>query len=105
MPSASIPIHSRLRFADLILSEGVVFWDIVDLPTIQEQKDDLVYQVKGGYGERIDQLAAKFYGDSRLWWVIALANDFELVPVDVNHGDIIIIPAPRYVLQELFQRG
>ena len=100
-----VPTHSRLRFGDLFSSEGVEFWDIIDLPTIVEQEDDLVYQIKGGVGERVDQLATKFYGDPRLWWVIAVANNFELVPVDLNHGDLVIIPAPRYVLQELFQKA
>lgn len=102
--SVVVPTHSRLRFADLFRSEGVEFWDILDLPAIVEQGDDLVYQIKGGVGERVDQLATKFYGDPRLWWVIAAANSFELVPVDLNHGDIVIIPSPRYVLQELFQK-
>jgi hypothetical protein len=103
--SVKIPVHSRLRFGNLYSSEGVEFWDILDLPTVEEQDDDIVYQIKGGVGERIDQLASRFYGDPKLWWVIALANDFELVPVDLNHGDIIIVPAPRYVLQELFQKA
>ena len=103
--SVVVSSHSRLRFGELFVSEGVEFWDVVDLPSIVEQEDDIVYQVKGGIGERVDRLATKFYGDSRLWWVIALANNFEIVPVDLNHGDIIIVPAPRYVLQELFASG
>ncbi len=103
--SVKIPVHSRLRFGNLYSSEGVEFWDILDLPTIEEQDDDIVYQIKGGVGERVDQLASRFYGDPKLWWVIALANGFELVPVDLNHGDFIVVPAPRYVLQELFQKA
>ena len=31
-------------------------------------------------GERLDQLAARFYGDPRKWWLIADANPEELDP-------------------------
>ena len=97
--------HSRLRFADLFIIDDVEHWDILDLPKIEEQQDDLRYQVKRGAFERIDRIATRFYGDPRLWWVIAAANDLEVVPTDLNEGDILIIPSPRYVSQELFKKA
>ena len=101
--SVKIAPHSRLRFGELYLIDGVEHWDILDMPTIVEQQDDLLYQVKRGVAERIDKLADRFYGDSKLWWVIAVANDMELAPTDLDEGDILTIPSPRYVLQELFK--
>lgn len=96
-----IAVNSRLRFGELLLAEGVEFWDVVDLPEVPEQPDDISYQVRGGIIERIDRLATRFYGDPTLWWVIAVANDMEIVPTHLNEGDIIRIPSPRYVTQEL----
>lgn len=98
--SVQVGRYSRLRFGDLGIIDGVEFWDVLDLPDLPDQVDDLSYQVQGG--DRIDQLATRFYGDPVLWWVIAAANDFELLPTALNEGDIIRIPAPRFVLQELF---
>jgi hypothetical protein len=103
--AVKVALHSRLRFADLFIIDSVEHWDILDLPTIVPQQDDVRYQVKRGAVERIDRLASRFYGDSRLWWVIAAANDMEIVPTDLNEGEIITIPSPRYVLQDLFKRA
>lgn len=93
--------HSRLRFADLVLAEKTVFWDTLDLPTIVVQGDDLQYVVQ--QHDRIDQLAHKFYGDPVLWWVLAAANDLELLPTALFSGQTLRVPSPRYVLQELFK--
>ena len=40
-----------------------------DIPIRNE--DQFIYP---RFGERLDTLAYKFYGDSTLWWVIAKAN-------------------------------
>jgi phage tail protein X len=49
------------------------------------------------FGDRLDLLAQQYYGDSTLWWIISIANDFLKqnsifipigtqirIPVDVN---------------------
>lgn len=99
----SLPDRSRLRFAELVSSEGIVFWNLLDLPTIVVQADDLTYSVKSS--DRIDRLANQYYGDPVLWWVIAAANDMELLPTALYGGQTLRIPSPRYVLQELFQKA
>ena len=96
-----VPTRSRLRFAELVSSDGVTFWNALDPPTIPQQTDDLKYTVRSS--DRIDRIAYKFYGDPVLWWVIALANDLELLPTALFLGQVLTIPAPRYVLQQLFQ--
>jgi len=99
-----VPDHSRLRFVDLLLADGVEFWEVAYLPEIPEQDDDIVYQVQGGLQERLDRLATRYYGDPKLWWVIAVRNDREIIPTDFSEGDIIIIPSPRFVLSSSADR-
>jgi hypothetical protein len=99
--SVRVPTRSRLRFADLGTLDGIEFWDLLDLPEIPDQPDDISYQVQGG--DRMDRLAARFYGDPVLWWVLAVANEIEIIPTELQEGDFLRIPSPRYVTQELFK--
>ena len=101
--SVTIPTYSRLRFDNLLTIDGITFWDALDLPTIVSQSDDLKHTVITS--DRIDLLANQFYGYPSLWWVIAEANDIELIPTQLNVGQVLTIPSPRYVLQELFKRA
>lgn len=98
---ATISKRSRLNFVDLLSDEGYEYWDTSVYPEIKDQTDDLRYQVCGD--DRIDMLAYKFYGTPTLWWVIAVANDLEILPSDLSVGQILRIPSPRYVNQELFK--
>jgi hypothetical protein len=101
MAMNNISQYSRLRFGSPGTIDGIEFWDVLDLPVLPEQSDDISYQVQGG--DRIDRLANKFYGDPELWWVIAEANGFEILPTDLNEGEFIRIPSPRFVQQQLFR--
>jgi len=101
--SVSIPSRSRLNFAELIQADGVEFWEVLDLPEIVVQPDDIQYTALGS--DRIDRIAYKHYGDPVLWWVIAAANGMELLPDALCTGQVLRIPAPRYVLQQLFQKA
>ena len=85
--------NSRLQFGNLVDIGGIEFWDLLVLPPVPESESDIEYTVKGG--DRIDLIANKFYGDPILWFVIAVANDMELLPVHLNLGDTIRIPDPR----------
>ena len=42
-------------------------------------------------GDRLDNLAFKFYGDPNLWWYIAKANN--LNSINVPAGKSLVIPA------------
>jgi|TARA_B100001094_G_scaffold258450_1_gene258254 hypothetical protein len=49
------------------------------VPNIPIKDSDIfVYPV---YGERFDNMAQRYYGDSNLWWIIAKANE-------LSKGDI-----------------
>ena len=43
-------------------------------------------------GDRLDNLAKEFYGDERLWFVIARANDIGKGSMAVPKGEVIVIP-------------
>lgn len=49
-------------------------------------------------GERLDLLAAEFYGDSELWWLIARANPEVFYPENIEYGTILRIPDADAVL-------
>jgi hypothetical protein len=100
--AVSVNKHSRLRFTQILTIDGVEFWDMLDLPVIPIQPDDIQYQVQTQ--DRIDSLAFKFYGDPVLWWVIAYVNKLELVPNDLNVGAELRIPSPSYVQNVLFKK-
>ena len=56
-----------------------------------------VYTIQDG--DRIDELANRFGGDARMWWLIADVNNMTDFPDDLTPGDIIIIP-----WEEIFKR-
>ncbi len=103
MAMNNISQFSRLRFASPGVIDGVEFWDVLDLPELPFQADDISYQVQGG--DRMDRLANGFYGDPDLWWVIAHANNLEILPTDLNEGDFLRIPSQRFVQQQLFRNA
>lgn len=101
--AVNIPPFSRLRFTELLTIDGVEFWDMVDFPTVPEQTDDLHYQTNAV--DRLDTLAHRFYGNSIYWWIIAVANDMDLIEVELNVGTLLRIPSPRYVRENLFAKS
>lgn len=93
--SVQIGADSRLLFGTLLQVDTIEFFDTLNLPELQEQTDDTAYDWKST--DRIDLVAHRFYGSPALWWVIALANNIEIVPTDINEGTRLRIPSPRYV--------
>ena len=91
---------SRLQFKELVTVNGVEYWELDLLPKIPLQPDDLYVRVTDQ--DRIDQLAVKYYSDPNLWWVIATANDMELLPTQLVPDEVIRIPSPSYVRNQMF---
>lgn len=50
-------------------------------------------------GENLPLLANKYYGDTQLWWCILEANPKYRSPLDIRHGDVLIIPRLSEVLK------
>lgn len=98
--AVSITRKSRLRFKDLVEVDGAEFWDLDNLPEIPLSASDFYYFVT--QQDRMDLLATRFYGDPNLWWVIAVANDMNILPTNLRAGTTIRIPSPNYVNGALF---
>lgn len=93
---------SRLQFSDLRQIDGVTFWDTVDLPVFFPSERDISHRVQGF--DRIDTIAQRYYGDPELWWVIAWANDLEILPTDLNENDVLVVPNATFVQSTLLSR-
>jgi hypothetical protein len=90
---------SRLLLGNLLSIDNIEFLDILYLPDYTSQTGDQQYIVQDI--DTIDSIAYAFYGDPILWWVIAWANDFELLPTDLIVNDSIIIPDQNFVKSQL----
>jgi len=92
---------SRLLFADFLSSEGIEFWDTVVLPDAKPRQDDIQHIVSSA--DRIDLLAYRYYSDARLWWVIAWANNLEILPTDLKENVQLRIPSKGFVEAQLLR--
>jgi len=53
--------------------QGKPYYDSKRYPNIPLSENDLY--VVTGIGDRLDNLAYRYYRDSNLWWVISMANN------------------------------
>lgn len=99
--SVRIKRESRLQYRPLVALDGYEFFDFEPYPEFPERDDDTLYPVKDG--DRPDLLGRKFYGDPSKWWVIAVANNLELIPSELYVGQVLRIPNPGFVQAQLFR--
>lgn len=69
-------------------------------PQIPPSEDD--FYIVSSIGDRYDSLAVRFYGDSKLWWIIASANNMTKASLVLPPGEQIRIPASKERALELF---
>lgn len=72
------------------LDTGEVVYRTKIYPNIPLRDDDIYAVVQAG--DRLDTLAAQFYNDSTLWWIIASANNIHDAPFALEDGKILRIP-------------
>ena len=77
---------------------SVVFLQPFEIDGIEATDQDIEYTVAST--DRIDLLAYRFYGDPRLWWVIAYRNGMDLPAVQLYEGRKIIVPSPTMVRKD-----
>ena len=117
MARVEIKRNSWLSFANLLevndtqgtsgvseVAETIAFWDTPDFPEVVPQVTDAFITVDENNQGNLDLIAFDAYGDEDLWWVIALANNIELIPTDVVINRRIRIPNKAYV-DSLIGRG
>jgi len=68
-------------------------------PSIPLSEND-TYVITVG-GDRYDTLAQEFYNDSRLWWIVATANNADRDTINITPGTQLRIPAnPSQIISE-----
>lgn len=81
----------RLKNIEVLKTEsGRRYYKNVIYPDIPLHEDD-VYVITTGT-DRYDTLALQFYGDSKLWWIIATANVSKKDGLSVQQGVQLRIP-------------
>jgi len=59
-------------------------------PKIPIQDSDVfIYPI---FGDRLDTLAQKYYGDTSLWWIIAKANNLDAAHIGLEVDNQLRIP-------------
>ena len=86
----------------LLTSGGKRYRKNAIYPTIPQSPDDTYIITTSG--DRYDQLAQQFYGDQRLWWVIAMANNSKKDGLIVKPGVQLRIPADGQGAKALFEQ-
>ena len=69
-------------------------------PKIPIKDSDIFIYPK--FGDRLDNLAAKYYDDVSLWWIIAKANNLDAAHIGLEVDTQIRIPMEiEFILDEL----
>jgi len=82
--------NSRLTQAEFIQLNGVSFWTLTDLPTID--KSDFDFTKLTHDADRIDLLTTFLFFDPVLWWAPAQFNEMRLLPFDLNSKERLKFP-------------
>jgi len=86
---------------DEYLGDHPGFLDIKNLREVLSADDDQYYQIPIEYQYRPDLISQKFYGSTRLHWIITFINDISNSPSDYSTGKILRIPIKERVYQAL----
>lgn len=101
--TVNVANRSRLLFSDLLIVDGVEFWDLLVLPDAKPRQDDIQHIVSSH--DRIDLIAQRYYQDPGLWWVIAWANNLDVLPTDLKENAQLRIPSPSFISTELLRKA
>jgi len=91
------------RYEDIEIRKtktGKRYFKTVKYPVIPKTLNDRY--IIGQMGDRLDNLANKYYQDSSLWWIIARANNIGKGDLTVPLGIQIRIPYAYMDIIELF---
>lgn len=80
----------KLNFIKGKMLSGKQYYRTDKLPDIKTTESDKTYKARAG--ERLENIAYKFYGDPTYWWIIAKANGITDGTFALNDGKILTIP-------------
>ena len=102
--------NSRYNGAEVIVDEGIlrdrttIYLGYPLTVTYQDLPENTRYIVR--MGDRIDHLATAFYGNPRLWWVIAEFQEEPLMePFGLEPGTELTIPPYEFVMTQILTKG
>jgi phage tail protein X len=72
---------------------GDEYYDTVYYPEVGASEGDIYVETE--FGDRLDALAYQFYGDTTLYWIIAIRN-----PNKVNFGSIYLSPGSQIAIPQ-----
>lgn len=64
---------SRYEDSEIIDEDGTRFFESTLPPDVERDESDIIITTESG--QRLDRIAFRQYGDAKLWWVIAAANN------------------------------
>lgn len=91
---------NRYRYANAYSSTKGDYWGTRPPVSIPEAEGDRHHIVTQAEIRRIDLISYRYYGDVRLWWVIAEANNIT-DPTHLTPGKVLRIPARETVYMKV----
>ncbi len=99
----NIDVTSRCNYSVLYLDNKTgSYWGTRQPLRLREHSTDLFYQVTDATNKRLDLIAYQYYGDVRLWWIIAEFNNIGN-PLEIKSGTILRIPTYERVQMEVIR--
>ena len=96
-----------MKWTLLCASSAALFLILADCPHLRAESET-AKPSEGKYivqkDDTLAKIAYKFYGDPVLWWVLAVANQLEILPTDLKFGSTLRVPSKTYVYGELLGR-
>ena len=90
--------NASILYSEHLSKRDVKFINQYDTPEIAKdilsKTKDFIYSYHvWSHGDRLYKLADKYYGDSKIWWIIAMVNQ---KPTESHFalGDLVLIPQP-----------
>ena len=105
------PLEIELDFTNpykqtsIFIKDGRAFFGLWNPINVTLDGDEEEYIVPQGMQGQLDLIANDFYGDRRLWRIIAHANKIDFPHEDVTAGRRLIIPKPDKVRSALLAAG
>ena len=93
---------NRYKDIDILKNEnGKRYRSTVKYPMIDKKSNDIY--IIGRQGDRLDSLAYKYYDNSRLWWIIARANNIGKGSLSIQYGLQLRIPQNQFDIIEKYK--
>ena len=92
---------SRFRTTALYAVDDEQRWGLPARAKLDDEDQYVIHRASDG--ERMDQIATRYYGNPRLWWVIAEVNDLFRWWDEIETGVEIKIPTREALARILSQ--